>query len=225
MLAEIDRTSRLNPLMEPTMQDAMAAAPTADPELPFASLPRAGGRAALDWTAAIRALSGEAPGETRRPAIERASADPDVAALIELTREVAAALAEDGLYLSDLAPVHCPAALWARFAAGERGGDIVGLAGVEDDVALAIARTRLRDDTASGGRRSAWSARTLGWSSGRRPRSAPIPGWSRWPRRGPAAPSSCCPARHAPSAPCRGSSPGSASGAERRLAQQAARPP
>jgi hypothetical protein len=145
MLAEIDRTSRLNPLMEPAAP-APAAAGVAPAELPFAVLPRAESRAALDWTAVIRALSGESPGETRRHAIERAAADPDVAALIELTRGVAAALAEDGLYLSDVSPVHSPAELWARFAAGERGGEIAGLAGIEDEVALAIARSRLRED-------------------------------------------------------------------------------
>jgi hypothetical protein len=145
MLAEIDRTSRLNPLMEPA-GPALAVSPAASAELPFPALPRAEGRTVLDWTAVIRALSDESPGETRRHAIERAAEDPDVAALIGLTRGVADALAEDGLYLSDLAPVHAPAALWARFAAGERGGEIAGLAGIEDDVALAIARSRLRDD-------------------------------------------------------------------------------
>ena len=36
--------------------------------------------------------------------------------------------------------------LWARFGRGERGGEIAALAGIEDEVALAIARTRLRDD-------------------------------------------------------------------------------
>ena len=152
LLAEIDRTSRLNPLMEPAPGAPAAAEPSAQsavpsaPELPFAELPRGGSRAALDWTAAIRALAGEAPGEARRHAIERAAADQDVAALIDVTRKVAAALAEDGLYLSDLTPVHCPAALWARFAAGERGGEVTELAGIEDEVALAITRSRLRDD-------------------------------------------------------------------------------
>jgi hypothetical protein len=121
-----------------------AAAPTS--ELPFPALPRGAGRAALDWTAVIRALADDSPGEARRHAIARASADPDVAALIGLTRGIAAALADDGLYLSDLSPVHCPATLWARFAAGERGGEIAALAGIEDEVALAITRTRLRDD-------------------------------------------------------------------------------
>ena len=147
MLAEIDRTSRLNPLMEPPAP-ALAVAPPVTPGLPFEALPREANRTALDWTAVIRALSGESPGETRRHAVERAAADPDVAALVELTRRVAAALAEDGLYLSDLTPVHSPAGLWARFARGERGGEIAGLAGIEDDVALAIARSRLRDDPA-----------------------------------------------------------------------------
>jgi hypothetical protein len=145
MLAEIDRTSRLNPLMEPA-GPGPAVAPAAAAELPFPALPRADGRTTLDWTAVIRALSDESPGETRRHAIERAAEDPDVAALVGLTRRLADALAEDGLYLSDLAPVHSPAALWARFAEGERGGEMAALAGIEDDVALAIARSRLRDD-------------------------------------------------------------------------------
>ena len=149
MLADIDRTSRLNPLMEPAgLAPAVgpAGSPPASAELPFPALPCCESRTALDWTAAIHALSGESPGEVRRHAVERAAADPDVAALIALARGVADALAEDGLYLSDMAPVHSPAALWARFAEGERGGEIAALAGIEDDVALAIARSRLRDD-------------------------------------------------------------------------------
>lgn len=146
LLDQIDRTSRLNPLMEAAAPEAARPAEMPAPGLPFAVLPHGGGRAALDWTAVVRALAGDSPGESRRPAIERASADADVAALNELTRQVAAALAEDGLYLSDLTPVHCPAALWARFGRGERGGEIIALAGIEDEVALAIARTRLRDD-------------------------------------------------------------------------------
>lgn len=147
LLAQIDRTARLNPLM--TERGAAAPAPTREEAagLPFAILPQTLGRGALNWTAAIRALDGLPAGEAGRRAVKRAAGDPDIAALAALSAKIDAALAEDGLHLGDLIPVHAPAELWLRFAGGERGGEIDALAGIEDEVALAIARTRLRDDT------------------------------------------------------------------------------
>lgn len=148
LIERIDRTARLNPLMEPPAVLAPANA-AAGPELPFADLPRGASRAVLDWTAVVHALDGRrGGGEAGRRATEKAAADPDVAAVGQLAAQVAKALAEDGLHLSDLAPVHAPAALWQRFARGERGGEVELLAGIEDEIALAIARARLRDDAA-----------------------------------------------------------------------------
>lgn len=146
LMERIDRTARLNPLMETAAAPGALAAAAADPELPFAALPRGAGRAALDWTAVIHALDGRRVGASGRRAVDAVRADPDVAAVAELAAGIAAALAEDGLHVSDLSPVHAPAALWHRFALGERGGELAALAGIEDEIALAIVGARLRDD-------------------------------------------------------------------------------
>lgn len=148
LLAQIDRTARLNPLMNAA--DGSTPLPTGAvlPELPFPALPRGAGRAQLNWTAVIHALDGRPVGEASRRTVEAAFADPDVAAVATLAANVAEALAEDGLHVADLEPVHAPAPLWRRFAEGARGGELAALAGIEDEIALAIARARLRDDPA-----------------------------------------------------------------------------
>ncbi len=147
LLERIDRTARLNPLMDGSSDPAQPPAGGL-PELPFAALPRGAGRAVLNWTAVVHALDGRPVGEASRRTVDAASADPDVAAVATLAAGVAGALAEDGLHVADIAPVHAPAALWHRFARGDRGGELAALAGIEDEIALAIARARLRDDPA-----------------------------------------------------------------------------
>ena len=148
LLAQIDRTARLNPLMDAADGSAPLPAGATLPELPFAALPRGAGRAPLNWTAVIHALDGRPVGEASRRTVEAVRADPDVADVATLAAGLAEALAEDGLHVADLEPVHATAALWHRFAQGERGGEVAALAGIEDDIALAIARARLRDDPA-----------------------------------------------------------------------------
>ena len=150
MLDTIDRTSRLNPLMDAPDAPAKPAGlqlvtqTPGDNTLPFADLPRSAERAALNWTAVLHALSGTETRPGNRHVIERALADPDVAAVMALTAQVTAELAEDKVHVEDLALEHAPSALWARYGQGERGGDVLELAGTSDDVTEAIVRARLR---------------------------------------------------------------------------------
>ena len=153
MLDTIDRTSRLNPLMDaPDAQfdrDAPVALPAANSntELPFGDLPMTAPRAPLNWTAVLHALGGTETRPGNRHIVEKAMADPDVAALHSLTQEIAAELADDKVHLEDLNLEHAGATLWVRYAAGERGDHVSALAGISDDVAEAIVRARLRSDT------------------------------------------------------------------------------
>ena len=55
------------------------------------------------------------------------------------------ALADEKIFLEDLHPEHVSAALWHRFGRGERGGEIATLAGIGDEIALAIVRARMRN--------------------------------------------------------------------------------
>jgi hypothetical protein len=146
LIERIDRTARLNPYMDTSA--ATRPFESAPPELPFSALPRGATRTTLDWTAVVHALGGRRVGEGARRIVEKAAADPDVAAVAELTQRVAAALAEDGLHLADIAPMHATAEPWHRFGMGERGEAVELLGAVEDDIAPAIARARLRDDPA-----------------------------------------------------------------------------
>lgn len=151
MLAQIDRTARLNPVLtlpEPD-QSALALDDTATDNdgsglLFDQALPEAPTRKNLDWTAVLRVLDRtEARPGTRR-AIAIAASDPDVVALMTAVVPIREGLAADGVFLEDLKPDHAPASIWADFARGKRGTDVSALAGIDDDVARAIIRARLR---------------------------------------------------------------------------------
>lgn len=149
LLNTIDRTSRLNPLMESA---DTTLTPVADPvddtaALPFQYLPAQGKRGDLNWTAVVRALEGSTPSRGTRQALTRAASDPDVARVLDLTRRVANGLADDRVFIADLKPEPSSAATWAAFSRGERTADTAALGtSVQDDVALALTRARLRND-------------------------------------------------------------------------------
>ena len=154
MLDTIDRTSRLNPLMDapdvaekPALTVAGADADAGTP-LPFSDLPRSAGRATLNWTAVLHALGGTETRPGSRHIVEKAMSDPDVAAVVSLTRQIIDELAEDKVHVEDLALEHATSGLWARYGSGERGGEILDLAGIADDVTEAIVRARLRSQPA-----------------------------------------------------------------------------
>ena len=150
LIERIDRTARLNPLMESPARGIASVTGTASaeaaPELPFPEMPRQAGRAALNWAAVVHALDSRPVDEAAGRLVRRVAADPDVATVADLAARLAAALAEDGLHLADITPVHAPAELWHRFGMGERGAALEPLGAIGDDIPRAIARARLRGD-------------------------------------------------------------------------------
>ncbi len=148
LLSQIDRTSRLNPLMDPA-PTTDTSVPREEPvsELPFGALPRAASRVALDWTAVVRYLEGAPPSGTTRQALAQAGLDLDVARVALLGHEVADCLSQERLALDDIVVEAMPATTWAAFADGVRDPEVsdLGLA-LQDDVAIALVRGRLRND-------------------------------------------------------------------------------
>jgi hypothetical protein len=55
-------------------------------------------------------------------------------------------LAQDGVYMDDLQPEPAKAAMWRRFADGERGREMDPVGGIRDVTAVAMARGRMRND-------------------------------------------------------------------------------
>jgi len=146
LLVQIDRTSRLTPALgdAPPARPAAPAGDAPGAALPLGDLPDTPARTPLDWTAVVRVLDGAEPKPGTRAQLAQAARDPDVAALLRAAEPVRDGLAEDGVYLEDLRPAHCPAAIWCAFALGERGAEVGAIAGLDDDIAGAIVRARLR---------------------------------------------------------------------------------
>lgn len=148
MLDAIDRTSRLNPYMDDARTDAEIehdVSLSEPPSLPFNTLPMSATRLQLDWSAVVQVLTGTQARPGLRHILEKMKSDADVAAVLLLTDQVAEELRHDKVFLEDLSVEHVSAPLWARFSRGERGGDLVSLAGISDDVSAAIVRARLRN--------------------------------------------------------------------------------
>jgi acylphosphatase len=152
LLLQIDRTSRLNPLME---RQAGDAAEVADKDegagnrangLPFDHLPTAETAGALNWTAVVHALDDRTTGVGIRQLVDKTRANPLVAPLLKLRDRVQDGLAEDELFARDLKPEHADAQTWAQFGRGARGKAVASLSGIDDEIALAIARARLRSN-------------------------------------------------------------------------------
>lgn len=75
-----------------------------------------------------------------------ALADPEMARLIRAAQDVVTLLAGQGAYMDELTLEQGDAALWRRFAEGERGDSMRGLAAVEDERVLDIAGNMIRND-------------------------------------------------------------------------------
>jgi hypothetical protein len=80
-------------------------------------------------------------------ALRRALEDRTMAKLIRAAQDVLNLLAQDGIYMDDLAPEHARPELWRRFAQGERGREVAAVGGVRDRSSLALTAGRLRTDT------------------------------------------------------------------------------
>ncbi len=79
-------------------------------------------------------------------AMRRAMGDRAVAQVLRAAEDVLNLLSQDGIYMDDLDPVATDPALWRRFAEGERGSELAGLAGIEDTTAISLTRGRMRTD-------------------------------------------------------------------------------
>lgn len=90
----------------------------------------------------------ESPDDTEGfRALRMALADRTTAKLIRAAQDVLTLLAQEGIYMDDLAPDRARPELWRQFAAGERGRTIAGLGGVRDRSCLALTAARMREDT------------------------------------------------------------------------------
>lgn len=78
--------------------------------------------------------------------LRRALRDRSTAPLIRSAQDVLTLMAEDGIYMDDLAPDRAKPQVWREFAAGVRGRAIAGLGGVRDRTSLALTAGRMRQD-------------------------------------------------------------------------------
>ncbi|MBY8974335.1 hypothetical protein KHP62_00855 [Rhodobacteraceae bacterium NNCM2] len=147
LIDRMDRTARMNAAFD-RPSAAAPAETTSDPALPFAELQGASGGKALDWTLTLRVLElPDEQAESARPVLREAAKDKTLSDLAALARRVQEELAEDGLFLQDLAPKHAALATWQRYAEGERDEAMAQeLSGIDDDIALTLARKRLRGE-------------------------------------------------------------------------------
>ncbi|MEM7669976.1 MAG: hypothetical protein AAF317_12685, partial [Pseudomonadota bacterium] len=148
LITQLDRTSRMNAAFERPSAVESAEERDAGPGLPFTDAPADTAPRPLDWTLVLRALELPDPGaEAARPIQQEVERDRALKRLIVMGREIQDALAEDGLFLPDLTPEHASSTTWMSYASGERGPAMAKeLSGISDEVALTLARARLRRD-------------------------------------------------------------------------------
>ncbi len=79
-------------------------------------------------------------------ALRLALKDHFSAGLVRSSQDVLTLLAEDGIYMDDLAPDLARPEVWRRFAQGERGKGIAALGGIRDRSSLTLAAGRMRQD-------------------------------------------------------------------------------
>ncbi|MBB5515018.1 hypothetical protein FHS89_001028 [Rubricella aquisinus] len=101
-----------------------------------------------DWDILLTALN--FPNDERDQAgfraLRRAGRDHQIAELLRASEDVLNLLSQDGIYVDDLDPLRTDAALWRRFAEGERGATLAGLAGIDDTSAITLTKARMRSD-------------------------------------------------------------------------------
>ncbi|WP_114287452.1 hypothetical protein [Candidatus Halocynthiibacter alkanivorans] len=70
-----------------------------------------------------------------------------ISQLIQASQDVLTLLSQDGIYMDDLNPDRARPEIWRRFAQGERGRLVAPLGGIRDRSSLALAASRMRQDT------------------------------------------------------------------------------
>ena len=122
------------------VQAAVETAVVSPPPVPTEQLTHA------DLTRALNFPGNEADTEGFA-ARRRALRDPDARQIVQSSQDVLTLLSQDGIYMDDLQADPAPAALWRRFASGERGPGIAGLGQVNDPAHLGPTAHRLKEDT------------------------------------------------------------------------------
>ncbi|CUH39747.1 hypothetical protein JSE7799_02475 [Jannaschia seosinensis] len=69
------------------------------------------------------------------------------AQLVTASQDLLTLLAQDGIYMDDLAVQQADPVIWRAFAGGTRGPDVAALGGVRDRSSLALTTGRLNDDS------------------------------------------------------------------------------
>ena len=80
-------------------------------------------------------------------ALRRVLRDRSARHLVQASQDILTLLSQDGIYMDDLQPDPTIAAIWRRFAAGERGPAIASLGAVRHPEALDKTVKRMREDT------------------------------------------------------------------------------
>ncbi|MEM7269426.1 MAG: hypothetical protein AAF401_09245 [Pseudomonadota bacterium] len=125
------------------------AADADQPVLPFGGdteIAPVGGEIA--WVDVVRALNfpNDENDEPGFAALRRVVTDRDFADLLQAAEDVLSLLSEEGLYMEDVHPEIAPALTWRNYAQGARGKEVETIGGVVDEVALALARSKMRTD-------------------------------------------------------------------------------
>lgn len=102
----------------------------------------------ISWAHVVRALDfpRDEKDEDGFAILRQVVTDHDFASLLQAAEDTLSLLSEEGLFMEDLTPTHAPLALWRRYADGERGAGLAKIGGVDDEVALALARSKMRTD-------------------------------------------------------------------------------
>lgn len=148
------------PEVEPQARAAVPAQPRSAPALAPRQTPRATADqrqqvppadrpvVEVDVDTLIRALNFP-DGADDAPAIaalRTALQDPDHARVLRAAQDVVTLLAGQDLYMDNLPPDPVPAAVWRRFAEGQRGSAVASLGGIQDPLALETAARLLDRD-------------------------------------------------------------------------------
>lgn len=78
--------------------------------------------------------------------LRRALEHHDTARLVTAAQDVLTLLAQDGIYMDDLAVHRADAVLWRAFAEGKTGSAVAALGGIRDRSSLALTSGRMKED-------------------------------------------------------------------------------
>lgn len=125
---------------------ARSAPPPAQPDLPTLAEPEP--EAPLDWDDLMRALDFPRDEDDREGfrALRLALRRHTLAQMLQAAEDVLTLLAQDGLYIDDLAFGQIDAHAWRRFVAGGRGAEVAEMGAVADAAALEAARASMKAD-------------------------------------------------------------------------------